>query len=97
MPKKRWRKQSRNTRHNRNGSHGHIPIYRTYNFSGQDPAVSELLGQIGDIRKVCEDSGVAVSTIRNWRDQKTRRPKFATMQATAMALGMHYVLSDIKK
>jgi hypothetical protein len=74
-----------------------FPIYRTYHFSGQDPAVQDLLSEISDFKEASEATGVARSTFRNWQTRKTRRPKFATMQAAAMGVGLHYVLRRITR
>lgn len=47
--------------------------------------------------KVAKDSGIATSTIRNWRKLKTRYPQHVTMQSVAFALGYRYILSRDKK
>jgi len=71
-----------------------FPIYRTYSFTGQDPAVRETLNCVKDKKDSSKKSGVARSTYRNWDTRKTRRPQFATLQATAIANGKRWKLGD---
>lgn len=84
MAKKRKKKTKNN-----------IPIYRSYRFSGQDPAVSDVLHMIRDDVRTHEDSLVSRSTVRNWRSKKTRRPQHATMEAVLRANGKRFVIGDL--
>ena len=65
--------------------------YRTYRFSGQDPMVSKVFAAMEqadtDIAESCRKSGVSPTTLHNWKNKKTRQPQFATLNATAMAMG----------
>ncbi len=70
--------------------------YGTYKFSGQDPAVGKVLGEIDEHGEKMSDvshvSGVALSTMANWRKRKTRRPQFATLNAALRAVGRQFVI-----
>lgn len=77
----------------RNGRTNGFPIYRTYHFSGKDPAIVDVLKVVGDDKTTSEKSNVSRSTLRNWRG-KTRRPQFATLQAVAIANGKRFRLMD---
>lgn len=48
----------------------------------------------GDFRiaEACRRSGVSPSTLHNWKNKNTRQPQFATMNATALAVGYELVL-----
>lgn len=70
--------------------------YRTYKFVGQDPMVGRIFTALasGDfkIAEACRRSGVSPSTLHNWKNKTTRQPQFATMNATALAVGYELVL-----
>jgi hypothetical protein len=74
--------------------------YKTYKFTGQDPMVGKVLGVCDEAgvkpSAVSRESGVASSTLGNWRKRKTKRPQFATLNATLMALGKELVIANRK-
>lgn len=65
--------------------------YTTYKFNGQDPIcgqVNSVLEETGTTASAASRaSGVASTTIGNWRSGKTKRPQFATVNAVLMAAG----------
>lgn len=73
-----------------------IQVYKSYNFVDKDPCIDELRTGLQKSRMtyqtVSEGSGVAVSTLHNWFEGKTRRPQFATAQAAARAMGLTWKL-----
>lgn len=75
--------------------------YKTYRFSGQDPIVGKVLDIVDDVgvkqKTLSSDSGVSSSTLGNWRRKKTKRPQFATINATLMALEKELVIANIKR
>lgn len=74
-------------------------IFKTYVFKEQDPIVGKVLIVIRDTNKhdttVANDSGVSVSTLKNWRSRKTRRPQFATVNAVLRSCGKKLIVADI--
>jgi transposase-like protein len=72
--------------------------YKSYSFRGQDPIVSKVLDQVDgtSFAAVSRDSGVASTTLGNWRSAKTKRPQFATLNATLMALGKEFTIVNKK-
>ncbi len=73
-----------------------IQVYKSYSFVDKDPCIDEMRTGLQKSRltyaQVSEGSGVAVSTLHNWFEGKTRRPQFATAQAAARAMGMTWKL-----
>jgi hypothetical protein len=74
--------------------------YKHYPFKGQDPMTSKVLAAIDDEgikpSALSRETGISGSTFGNWRKRKTKRPQFATFQATLMAVGKQLVISNIK-
>lgn len=68
--------------------------YKTYKFTGQDPMVIKVLDQLdgSTFAAVSRDSGVASTTLGNWKSGKTKRPQFATLNATLMASGAEFAI-----
>jgi len=68
-----------------------LKVYRSYNFVEKDPIIDATRTLFSDrhasYTDVSQDSGVAVSTIRNWFHGSTRRPQFATVAAVVKSLG----------
>lgn len=77
-----------------------IQIYKSYSFRTKDPVIDQL-------RTVLKDQGLLsgkgyeelqrrgackAGTYRNWFNGETRRPQFASLQATAHAAGFHFKL-----
>ena len=77
--------------------HAGFKIFKTYRFTGQDPAVRKVLRLINDDQTASENSGVGRSTFRSWRRTKdpTRRPQHATLEAAARSAGKKFVLVDL--
>ena len=74
--------------------------YKLYKFSGQDPMTGKVLDELEEaglnLSAAGRESGVAASTLGNWRKKKTKRPQFATLNATLMAVGKELVISNRK-
>jgi DNA-binding phage protein len=74
--------------------------YKTYRFTGQDPMVGKVLDacDAAGVKNavVARESGVASTTLGNWRKRKTKRPQFATLNATLMALGKELTITNRK-
>lgn len=64
-------------------------LYKTYNFVDKDPVIDRLRGYTKGIKysKISADSGVSVTTLRNWFEGQTKRPQYATVIAVMRALG----------
>ena len=73
--------------------------FKTYKFRMYDPAMEEVLGFIGKerggITAASKASGVATTTLANWRSKKTRRPQNATIEAAGRAAGKKRVWVDM--
>jgi hypothetical protein len=69
----------------------HKPLvkYKAYYFDDQDPAVPALFAGTnasnGEIAKA--SGGISASTIKRWRDGKTKRPNLATIAAAGAGQG----------
>ena len=77
-----------------------MKIYPTYRFKTVDPVIKELRNMFEDRphlskQKISKKSGVAVGTMYNWLNEKTKRPQFCTANAVARALGMEFKLTPI--
>lgn len=74
--------------------------YKLYKFQGQDPMTGKVLDELEDagmnFSAASRESGVAPSTLGNWRKKKTKRPQFATFQATLMAIGKELIIANRK-
>lgn len=73
--------------------------YKSYKFVGRDPVIDKVLDLIPKDKKfksLSEESGVSATTLYNWRNKKTSRPQFCTLQATALSLGYTFKLSKGK-
>jgi hypothetical protein len=72
--------------------------YKLYKFSGQDPMTSKVLRELDDAdfkpAAISRESGVASSTLGNWRKKKTKRPQFATLNAALMVVGKELIISS---
>lgn len=66
--------------------------YSGYFFSDQDPIVGFILALKREKKltntKLSVKTKVAASTYENWESKKTKRPQFATLAASAVALGL---------
>jgi len=66
--------------------------YSGYFFSEQDPIVGYILALKREKKltntKLSAKTKVAASTYGNWESKKTKRPQFATIAATGVALGL---------
>ena len=76
-----------------------IKFYSSYNFVDKDPVIDILrtvMQEVGiDYEGIHVKSGVAVSTLHNWFEGKTKRPQYATVEAAARAMGKTFKLEDI--
>lgn len=74
--------------------------YEIYWFEGQDPVVEKVLDAVDKVgvkpKALSTDSGVAASTLGNWRSKKTKRPQFATLNATLMAIDKEFAIVNRK-
>ena len=65
--------------------------YKSYNFIDKDPMIDEIRTIVersgASYKWVHDNSSVAVTTMTQWFDGKTRRPQAATMNAVLRALG----------
>ena len=65
--------------------------YTTYSFVDKDPVIDVLRTMQRDSgmsnSEIAEKSKVSATTIGNWFGGKTKRPQFATVAATAVAMG----------
>ena len=70
--------------------------YQTYNFVDKDPIIDQVRTMIDDeavtLSYVCNKSGVAKKTVKNWFSGQTRRPLFSTIAAVGRALGYDLML-----
>lgn len=68
-----------------------LKLYKSYNFVDKDPVIDLVRTTVEDSKlsyqKIHEDSGVSVTTLRNWFYKKTRRPQFCTVAAVVRACG----------
>lgn len=66
-------------------------LYKSYNFRNKDPIIDVIRTVVQDSEmsytEVNQDSGVSVTTLRNWFVGTTKRPQFATIAAVARACG----------
>ena len=66
--------------------------YKTYFFRGQDPMLTEAISKIMDsgakFSKISADTGVATTTLYNWRKRKSKRTYASTMNAALRGAGM---------
>jgi transcriptional regulator with XRE-family HTH domain len=71
--------------------------YRSYSFIDKDPIIDRMRTVIADegvsYAEVHAISDVAVSTLYNWFEGKTRRPSHCTVAAVVNALGYELVLN----
>jgi transcriptional regulator with XRE-family HTH domain len=82
-------------------SRGFLKPYKTYNFRDKDPVIDALRtvwedSGIKSYQRLSEITGVSASTYGAWWNGKTRRPKHATVVATARAMGKDFVMVDRK-
>ena len=69
--------------------------YPSYMFKEHDPVldwVDTVIADSGETASYIErKSGVTGSTLRNWRNRKTKYPQFSTVAAVARCLGLDSV------
>lgn len=74
--------------------------YKSYMFRDKDPVIDILRTAKEDsgmsVREISEKSGVSESAMHGWWNGNTRRPQFATANATARVMGREFVLRKIK-
>jgi hypothetical protein len=65
--------------------------------SREDPTLRDVLRCIAEMtpRRIEVSSGVCASTIRAWRNGKTRSPQNKTMEFALRAAGFHRVIVKI--
>lgn len=85
-----------------------IITYRSYNFTQKDPVIDKLrtilqneakarnMSESQIIKMVHEDSGISVTTPRNWFYKDTKRPQNASIMAFALSLGYDRVFVKLK-
>ncbi len=80
---------------------GGYKIYKTYRFVDKDPVIDILRTAFDDTdtsyAQASRASGVSTTTYNNWFKGSTRRPQFASVQATAKAMGYEFTLTGMRK
>lgn len=71
--------------------------YTYYRFANYDPVLQKTIALIDDristggaqknYSSFAKDAGLSYSTLRNWKNRKTRRPNFSTIAACWAAAG----------
>jgi hypothetical protein len=78
---------------------GPLNLQRSYNFVEKKPIIDELRGLIDQepsaYKKIHEESGVSVSTLRNWFSGKTISPRTMTVNAVLYRLGKRLGVVDL--
>ena len=74
-----------------------MTIYKTYPFRGKDPVLNLVMTAAKEgghkWKDISKTSGVSINTLYNWSPKGTvSRPKFATIQAVAHAIGYDLML-----
>lgn len=66
-------------------------LLKSYSFKDKDPVIDKMRGPIKNsdlsYAQISAKSGVAVSTLYNWFEGKTKRPQYATVIAVMRVLG----------
>lgn len=86
----------------KNGDAREPKLYKAYRFTGKDPAIAELRGQIQStignqkishkkLREMEQAGGPSTTCMNNWFFGETRRPQNATLEAAGRALGFKRV------
>ena len=77
-----------------------IQVYKSYNFKNKDPVIDILRTAVQksglSYNEIQELSGVHRQTMNEWFNGETRRPKFASVQAVAHALGLEFRLVEVR-
>lgn len=77
-----------------------VKPYKTYVFTDRDPILDKMNALIHNSGKSVKDlsntSGVSATTLRSWK-YKTKRPQFATINATGRACGYDLKFTPLKK
>lgn len=80
---------------------GALRLYKSYMFKDKDPAIDKIRTLVEDSGEsydaIAAKSGVSAGTLPRWFFGDTKRPQFATLNATARALGHHFDLVPLKK
>lgn len=78
-----------------------IRVFKTYRFMDKDPVIDEMRTLVQrekvSYKELDERGAAKAGTYTNWFTGNTRRPQFATIRATARALGHDYVLVKKEK
>lgn len=69
--------------------------YKAYPYHEFDP-IMDVIISVQDAQgvktsQITADGGPTGSTLRSWRNKKTRRPQFTTIAATAITLGLTHL------
>ena len=74
--------------------------YKSYLFREKDPIIDCIRTARSDAhmsyQELHEQSGVSISSLRNWEHGDVRKPQFATVMATINALGKKLVTKNGK-
>ena len=86
-----------------------IPVYKSYSFRDKDPAIDQMRTAIqkscgsretakmrAEYKRIQEAGGPTVGCLKGWFEKSTRRPQFASLNATARILGLEWRLMKIK-
>jgi DNA-binding transcriptional regulator YiaG len=78
---------------------GALQTTRSYLFIDKHPVIDEIRALMQDARysrkKLAEESGVCVTTLRNWDLGRTIRPQAPTLNAVARVFGKRLGLVDL--
>jgi hypothetical protein len=86
----------------KNGKGGALHTYKSYNFVDKDPVIDLVRTAVQSsklsYKQIHERSNVSTGTFYSWFHKKTRKPQFATVAATLLALGVREInLNALKR
>lgn len=86
----------------KNGKGGALHTYTSYNFTDKDPVIDLVRTAVQSsklsYKQIHERSNVSTTTFYSWFHKKTKRPQFATIAATLLAVGVREInLSALKR
>lgn len=72
-------------------------IYKLYPYRGYCPILDEVNEELSSMTPsaIEKATGVTAETIRRWRRKQTRRPTFATMEASLRGVGKTFKIGKL--